>query len=279
MSGLDFLPAERRRLFIGGQWTDAEGGGTFDVLDPADGSVLCQVADATVADGRRALDAAVGVQDDWARTNPRDRGEILRGTFELVAARSDEFAELMSLEMGKTLKEAAGEVAYGNEFLRWFSEEAVRVTGRYGLNPEGTGRMVVSQRPVGPCFLITPWNFPLAMATRKIAPALAAGCTVVVKPAELTPLTTLYFAKVLQEVGLGYLRLGQPGLDPLPQIGGQLVGVAHGGQGGDGHQAAVAQVEVRAPPQVSLHHLLVKLREPRRERGRGRVERRGCRHR
>src|SRR3954463_648286 len=137
MSGLDFLPSEQRRLFVGGQWSDAEGGGTFDVLDPADGSVLCQVGDATVGDGERALEAAVAAQDDWARTNPRDRGEILRRAFELVASRSDQFAELMSLEMGKTVKEAAGEVAYGNEFLRWFSEEAVRIHGRWRQAPRG----------------------------------------------------------------------------------------------------------------------------------------------
>src|SRR4051794_26548030 len=112
MSGLDFLPVEQRRLFIGGAWDDAEGGGSFEVLDPADGSVLCEVADATVADGQRALEAAVTAQHDWARTPPRERGEILRRTFELVAARIDQFAELMSLEMGKTLKEAAGEVTY-----------------------------------------------------------------------------------------------------------------------------------------------------------------------
>jgi succinate-semialdehyde dehydrogenase / glutarate-semialdehyde dehydrogenase len=131
MSGLDFLPNDHRRLFIGGSWTDAEGGGTFDVLDPADGSVLCQVADATVSDGQRALEAAAAAQHDWARTNPRDRGEILRRTFDLVAERTGDFAALMSLEMGKTLKEARGEVTYGNEFLRWFSEEAVRIHGRW----------------------------------------------------------------------------------------------------------------------------------------------------
>ena len=130
------------------------------------------------------------------------RGELLRAAWELLQERADEFALLMTLEMGKPLAEARGEVAYGSEFLRWFSEEAVRITGRYGLNPEGTGRMIVTQRPVGPSFLITPWNFPLAMATRKISPALAAGCTVVIKPAELTPLTTLYFARLLEEVGV-----------------------------------------------------------------------------
>ncbi|WP_061964030.1 NAD-dependent succinate-semialdehyde dehydrogenase [Demequina aurantiaca] len=198
----DLLASVPNQLFIGGQWVDGEDSETLDVSDPATGKTLRTIASAREADGLRALGAAASAADDWAATAPRERAELLRSAFELVRERTDEFALLMTLEMGKPLAEARGEVTYGNEFLRWFSEEAVRVTGRYGLNPEGTGRMVVSQRPVGPCFLITPWNFPLAMATRKIAPALAAGCTVVVKPAELTPLTTLYFAKVLQEVGV-----------------------------------------------------------------------------
>src|SRR3954464_1698235 len=202
MSGLDFLPSEQRRLFIGGKWTDAEGGGTFDVLDPADGSVLCQVADATVADGERALEAAVAAQADWAHTNPRDRGEILRRTFELVASRSDQFAALMSLEMGKTIKEAAGEVTYGNEFLRWFSEEAVRIHGRWMQAPGGGSRLLTIKKPVGPCLFVTPWNFPLAMGTRKIGPAVAAGCTMIVKPAQETPLTMLLLAKLVDEAGL-----------------------------------------------------------------------------
>jgi succinate-semialdehyde dehydrogenase/glutarate-semialdehyde dehydrogenase len=188
--------------FIGGSWGASSSGATFDVRDPATGAVIKSIADATPADGMRALDAAVAVADEWAHTAPRQRGEILRGAFDLLQERRDEVALLMTLEMGKPLAEAKGEVAYGGEFLRWFSEEAVRITGRYGSNPEGTGQMVVSQRPVGPCFLITPWNFPLAMATRKIAPALAAGCTAIVKPAALTPLTTLYVARLLQEAGL-----------------------------------------------------------------------------
>ena len=159
--------------------------------DPATGETIKRIADADAADGMRALDAAVAASESWAATAPRVRGEILRRAFDLLQERKNDFALLMTLEMGKPLAEARGEVAYGGEFLRWFSEEAVRISGRYGSNPEGTGRMIVSQHPVGPCFLITPWNFPLAMATRKIAPALAAGCTVVIKPAELTPLTTL----------------------------------------------------------------------------------------
>ncbi|WP_395244406.1 NAD-dependent succinate-semialdehyde dehydrogenase [Agromyces sp. MMS24-K17] len=189
-------------LFIGGEWVDADGGRTLAVNDPATGRIIKEIADASPEDGVRALDAAVAAQASWAATPPRERGELLRRAFDALMARKEEFALLMTLEMGKPLAEARGEVAYGGEFLRWFSEEAVRIHGRYGLNPEGTGRMIVSQRPVGPCYFITPWNFPLAMATRKIAPALAAGCTVVVKPAALTPLTTIAFVQLLEEVGL-----------------------------------------------------------------------------
>jgi succinate-semialdehyde dehydrogenase / glutarate-semialdehyde dehydrogenase len=189
-------------LYIGGEWVAAEGGKTFEVRDPSTGEVLKEIADASAADGIRALDAAVAAQDAWANTAPRERGEILRRAFDLLMERREDFALLMTLEMGKPLAEARGEVNYGGEFLRWFSEEAVRITGRYGWNPEGTGRIVVAQRPVGPSYFITPWNFPLAMATRKIAPALAAGCTVVVKPAALTPLTTVAFVQLLEEVGL-----------------------------------------------------------------------------
>ncbi|KQZ11034.1 NAD-dependent succinate-semialdehyde dehydrogenase [Agromyces sp. Root1464] len=189
-------------LFIGGEWVDAEGGKTLAVIDPATGATIKEIADASVADGTKALDAAVAAQDAWAATAPRERGELLRRAFDLLQERKEDFALLMTMEMGKPLAEARGEVAYGGEFLRWFSEEAVRISGRYGLNPEGTGNMIVSQRPVGPSFFITPWNFPLAMATRKIAPALAAGCTVVIKPPALTPLTTLAFVQLLEEVGL-----------------------------------------------------------------------------
>ncbi|WP_298865764.1 NAD-dependent succinate-semialdehyde dehydrogenase [uncultured Microbacterium sp.] len=189
-------------LFIDGQWSDAEEGRTFDVHDPSTNQVIASIADASPADGMRALDAAVAAQDAWAATAPRTRSDILRRAFDLVQAHKEDLALLMTLEMGKPLAESRGEVVYGAEFLRWFSEEAVRITGRYGSNPEGTGRMIVSQRPVGPSFFITPWNFPFAMATRKIAPALAAGCTVVVKPAALTPLTTIFFAQLLEEAGL-----------------------------------------------------------------------------
>jgi succinate-semialdehyde dehydrogenase/glutarate-semialdehyde dehydrogenase len=196
---LDHVP---NQLFINGEWMPASGGHTLTVQDPATGKTIKTIADASVEDGTAALDAAVAAQDSWAATPPRVRGELLRRSFDLLQERKQEFALLMTLEMGKPLAEAYGEVAYGGEFLRWFSEEAVRITGRYGTNPEGTGRMIVSQHPVGPSFLITPWNFPLAMATRKIAPALAAGCTVVIKPAALTPLTTLYLVKLFEEAGL-----------------------------------------------------------------------------
>ncbi|WP_402844136.1 NAD-dependent succinate-semialdehyde dehydrogenase [Microbacterium sp. GXS0129] len=189
-------------LYIDGAWVAAEEGRTFEVRDPATNAVIKVIADASASDGKRALDAAVAAQDSWAATAPRTRSDILRRAFDLVRERADDLALLMTLEMGKPLTEAKGEVTYGNEFNRWFSEEAVRIAGRYGLNPEGTGNMVVSQRPVGPCFFITPWNFPFAMATRKIAPALAAGCTVVIKPPALTPLTTMFFVKLLEEAGL-----------------------------------------------------------------------------
>jgi succinate-semialdehyde dehydrogenase / glutarate-semialdehyde dehydrogenase len=189
-------------LFIGGEWSPAISGSTLNVYDPATGEVIKTIADAAVEDGAAALDAAVDAAGAWAKTPHRERAEILRRAFDLVREHQDDVALLMTLEMGKPLAESKAEVTYGSEFLRWFSEEAVRIFGRYGSNPEGTGRMIVSQHPVGPSFLITPWNFPLAMATRKIAPALAAGCTVVIKPPELTPLTTLYFVKLLAEAGV-----------------------------------------------------------------------------
>jgi succinate-semialdehyde dehydrogenase/glutarate-semialdehyde dehydrogenase len=190
------------RLFIGGEWVESTSGRAIEVRDPATGVVIKTIADASVDDGMRAMDAAANTQAEWAATAPRVRGEILRRAWELLQERADEFALLMTIEMGKPLAESRGEVSYGGEFLRWFGEEAVRITGRYGSNPEGTGRMIVTHLPVGPSFLITPWNFPLAMATRKIAPAIAAGCTSIIKPAELTPLTTLYFAKLLEDAGL-----------------------------------------------------------------------------
>ncbi|WP_298746233.1 NAD-dependent succinate-semialdehyde dehydrogenase [uncultured Serinicoccus sp.] len=198
----DLLARVPDRLFIAGRWRPAESGGTLEVRDPATGEVIKEIADATPADGMAALDAAEAASAGWGGTPARERGELLRRAYDLLIERQEEFALLMTIEMGKPLAEARGEVTYGAEFLRWFGEEAVRVQGRYGPNPEGTGRIIVSQHPVGICHLITPWNFPLAMATRKIAPALAAGCTVIVKPAALTPLTTLHLVQLLEEVGL-----------------------------------------------------------------------------
>jgi succinate-semialdehyde dehydrogenase/glutarate-semialdehyde dehydrogenase len=189
-------------LLINGEWRAAEGGKTVAVYDPATGDVLIEIADASVDDGVKAMDAAAEAFPSWAATPNRERAEILRRAFDLLQERKEDIALLMTLEMGKPLAEARGEVVYGGEFLRWFSEVTAHTQGRYGANPEGSGRMIVTQHPVGPCYLITPWNFPLAMATRKIAPALAAGCTVVIKPATLTPLTTLFFAQILQDAGV-----------------------------------------------------------------------------
>ena len=198
----ELLDSVQAGLGIGGTWEPATSGATFEVRDPATGEVIKSIADATVEDAVRALDAAVAAQDSWANTPARERSNILRRAFDLLMERKEDFALLVSMEMGKPIAEARGEVNYGGEFLRWFSEEAVRVQGDYRQNPEGTGNMLVSHLPVGPCYFITPWNFPLAMATRKIAPALAAGCTVVIKPAALTPLTTIFFAQLLEEAGL-----------------------------------------------------------------------------
>ena len=189
-------------VLINGEWRPAASGKTFTVEDPSTGNVLLEVADAGARDGADALDAAVAAQEEWAATAPRFRAEILRRAYDMVMARADDFALLMTLEMGKPLAESMGEVKYGAEFLRWFSEETSRSFGRYSSNPEGTQQILVQKKPVGPCLLITPWNFPLAMATRKIAPAIAAGCTMVLKPANLTPLTSHLFAQVLLEAGL-----------------------------------------------------------------------------
>lgn len=190
------------QLLIGGEWRDSTSGETFDVENPATGEKLATLASANSEDATAALDAACAVQDQWARTTPRERAEILRRAFELVQERADDFATLMTLEMGKPFAESKGEVTYGGEFLRWFSEEAVRDYGRTATVPEGTLRMITRRKPVGPCLLITPWNFPLAMATRKVAPAVAAGCTMVLKPAKLTPLTAQYFAQTMLDAGL-----------------------------------------------------------------------------
>jgi len=198
----DLLSRIPTGLFIGGEFRSASDGGTFEVHDPSTGLVLLSIADATPADGAAALAAADEAQRGWARTAPRARAEILRTAFELLTARAEDFALLMTLEMGKPLAESRGELAYGAEFLRWFSEETARISGRFAMAPDGNSRLLVTRRAVGPCLFITPWNFPLAMATRKIAPAIAAGCTMVLKPAALTPLTALFFTQLLQEAGL-----------------------------------------------------------------------------
>src|SRR5581483_11810103 len=171
-----------KQLYIAGEWRDGAEG-TLSVEDPATGEALCDVADASVDDATHALDAAVQAGPEWANHPPRERAEILRRAFEAIIARTDELALLMTLEMGKPIAESKAEIAYGAEFFRWFSEEAVRIDGRYATAPNGQGRLLTMKQPVGACLLITPWNFPLAMGTRKIGPAIAAGCTMVVKPA------------------------------------------------------------------------------------------------
>src|SRR5581483_4581692 len=202
---LDQVP---KQLYIGGEWRDGAKG-ELAVEDPATGETLCEVADGSTDDAKAALDAAVAAGPEFATMAPRDRGEILRKAFELVSARADELALLMTLEMGKPLAESKAEITYGAEFLRWFSEQAVRIDGRYAVAPNGQGRLLTMKQPVGPCLLITPWNFPLAMGTRKVGPAIAAGCTMVVKPAQQTPLSMLMLAKILEEAGLpgGVLNL------------------------------------------------------------------------
>ena len=187
-------------LLIGGE--ERAGKSTFEVLNPATDEVLATLANADAADAVAALDAACGVQAEWAATPARERGEILRAVFERIIDRAEDFATLMTLEMGKVFAESMGEVKYGAEFFRWFAEEAVRIAGRFTPSPAGTGRILVTKQPVGPCYAITPWNFPLAMGTRKIGPALAAGCTMIVKPAQETPLTMMLLAKLMAEAGL-----------------------------------------------------------------------------
>ena len=198
-SVVDSVP---KGLFIGGEWRDASGGERVAVEDPSTGATLCEVADATPEDAKAALDAAVAAQEEWAAHPPRERGEILRRAFEEMTDRADELALLMTLEMGKTVKASKAEIAYASEFFRWNAEEAVRIDGRYSTAPNGVGRLLTLKQPVGPCLLITPWNFPTAMGTRKIGPAVAAGCTMVVKPAKLTPLSMLALAQILENAGL-----------------------------------------------------------------------------
>jgi len=189
-------------VFIGGSWRDASSGATFDVLDPADETVLATVADGTTDDVTAAVDAAHAALPGFAATPPRQRGEMLRRAFEAMTARADEFALLMTRENGKATADAKAELAYAAEFFRWFAEEAVRIDGDYRVAPAGGTRTIVTRQPVGVCLLVTPWNFPAAMLTRKLGPAIAAGCTVVVKPAEDTPLTALLLAQVLAEAGV-----------------------------------------------------------------------------
>jgi succinate-semialdehyde dehydrogenase/glutarate-semialdehyde dehydrogenase len=202
---LDEVP---KQLYIAGQWREGSKG-ALRVEDPSTGETLTEVADASAGDAKAALDAAAAAGPEWSQHPPRERGEILRRAFDTIIKRTDELALLMTLEMGKPLNESKAEIAYGAEFLRWFSEEAVRIDGRYAVAPNGQGRLLTMKQPVGPCLLITPWNFPLAMGTRKIGPAIAAGCTMVVKPAQQTPLTMLMLARILEDSGLpgGVLNL------------------------------------------------------------------------
>ena len=191
-----------KQLFIGGKWVDSSSGATYGVEDPATNQILADVADATTQDAIAALDAASAAFGSWAETPPRARAEVIRGAFEIIMERQEDLALLMTMEMGKPLSESRGEVAYAAEFFRWFAEEAVRIDGRYYAAPDGNSRVLTMKQPVGPTYMITPWNFPLAMGTRKIGPALAAGCTVVLKPAEQTPFCSLALAQILTEAGL-----------------------------------------------------------------------------
>ncbi|OSC38811.1 NAD-dependent succinate-semialdehyde dehydrogenase [Mycobacterium decipiens] len=196
------VDAVQKRLFIEGKWVDAADNGTFDVVDPATGTRLCAVANATPADGRAALEAAVAAQPAFGATSPRERADMLDGAFELLHERIDDLALLMTLEMGKPLAQSRGEIAYAAEFFRHFAGEAVRIDGGYLTAPAGGARLLIARQPVGPCLLITPWNFPMAMGARKLAPAIAAACTSVIKPAHQTPLSMLALMGILTEVGV-----------------------------------------------------------------------------
>lgn len=198
-TSLDALPTD---LLIGGQWTSARSGRRIDVFNPSNEALLATVADASPEDAIAAVDAAAAAATDWAATPPRRRSEILRTCFDLMQRDAETLARLISLENGKALSDARGEVAYAAEFFRWFAEEAVRINGDLSLSPSGAARIVVQYQPVGVSFLVTPWNFPAAMATRKIAPALAAGCTCILKPATETPLTAYAIAALLMEAGV-----------------------------------------------------------------------------
>jgi succinate-semialdehyde dehydrogenase / glutarate-semialdehyde dehydrogenase len=196
------VDAAPNQLLIGGEWRDASGGGRLAVEDPSTGEAFCEVADATPDDAQAAIDAACDAQPDWAATAPNERSEILHRAFEALNERADELALLMTLEMGKAVAESKAEITYAAEFFRWFAGEALRIDGYYKQAGNGASRVLVMRQPVGPCYFITPWNFPTAMGTRKIGPAVAAGCTMVVKPAQQTPLSMLALAKVLEECGL-----------------------------------------------------------------------------
>ncbi|UJA21550.1 NAD-dependent succinate-semialdehyde dehydrogenase [Thermoleophilia bacterium SCSIO 60948] len=198
-TAIDGVP---KQLLIGGEWRDASSGETFSVEDPSTGETLCEIADGGEDDAKAALDAACAVQEEWAATPANDRSDILQKAFELMKEREDELATAMTLEMGKSIAESKAELTYASEFFRWNAGEALRLDGYYKQAANGTGRVLVMKQPVGPCYFITPWNFPAAMGTRKIGPAIAAGCTMVMKPAQLTPLTMLNLAKLLQEAGL-----------------------------------------------------------------------------
>ena len=191
-----------KQLYIGGEWRDASGGETLTVEDPATAEALCEIADGTPADAKAALGAAIDMQAEWAATPANERSAILWRAFELLNERADELALLMTLEMGKTVAESKGEIAYSAEFFRWFSGEALRVDGYYKTAGNGASRVLVMRQPIGPCFFITPWNFPMAMGTRKVGPAIAAGCTMVWKPAKLTPLSAFALAQLLSDAGL-----------------------------------------------------------------------------
>jgi succinate-semialdehyde dehydrogenase/glutarate-semialdehyde dehydrogenase len=196
------LDGVKKQLYIGGEWRDGSEGATIDVEDPATGETLVEVADGTPDDATAALDAAVEMKDEFAAMPPVERGEVLRRAFEKLVERKDELALLMTLEMGKPVSESEGEIVYAAEFFRWFSGEAMRVEGQYNVAANGRGRVLTMKQPVGPSLLITPWNFPMAMGTRKIGPAIAAGCTMVMKPAKQTPLSMLALAQILEESGL-----------------------------------------------------------------------------
>src|SRR3954462_1719140 len=196
------VEAVPKQLYVGGKWRDGSADGPIAVEDPATEETIAEVATASAEDASAALAACADAQADWQHTAPRERGEILRRAYELITERSEDLALLMTLEMGKSIAESKAEVTYASEFLRWFAEQAVRIDGRYSVAPNGAGRLLTMKQPVGPCVLITPWNFPMAMGTRKIGPAVAAGCPMVIKPAKQTPLSMLALAQILEEVGL-----------------------------------------------------------------------------